>query len=119
MIITNGWIDLKERVPTEKDGELVLVWHALQGSMIIDYDKHSDNPFYAYWQTIPEDEWIDPREREPTREDSDAWNCVLTHHEIYGYKVTGWHRVSASTAYTRWRRLPKPPPGHVELRKKY
>lgn len=119
MIITNGWIDLKERVPTEKDGELVLVWHVFQGSMIIDYDKHSDNPFYAYWQTIPEDEWIDPREREPIREDSDAWNCVLTHHEIYGYKVTGWHRVSASTAYTRWRRLPKPPPGHVELRKKY
>lgn len=115
----NAWIDLKERIPSESDGKLVLVWHVLQGAMIISFDKHGDNPFYAYWQPIPDDEWVDPREKEPSIEDSDMWNCVLANHEIYGYKVTGWRQVSADGSYTRWRRLPEPPMNHVELRKKY
>lgn len=52
-----GWIDVRERAPEEKDADAtgrVLVWHALNGCMLIGWFKVTDNRFITHWKRSPE-----------------------------------------------------------------
>ena len=113
----SGWIDLKERLPTEEDGERVLVWHIYQGAMAERREQCDKNRFYSHWRRISAEGWISARERMPTREDGDEQNCVLARHEYDGIKVTGWHQFGREKYYTHWMRTPEPPEGHIDMRK--
>lgn len=51
------WIDVRERTPTEKDADAtrrVLVWHALNGCMVVGVQKVRENRFITHWQRTPE-----------------------------------------------------------------
>ena len=112
----NGWISLNERTPAPVDGEYVLVWHVYQGTMAIRREEYTKNRFYSHWKPIPAEGWIDKNEHMPTAEDGDVWRCVLTRHEIYGFKVTGWQQLEHDRYYTHWMRTPEPPDDFIELR---
>ncbi|MBQ4492627.1 MAG: hypothetical protein II967_04970 [Deltaproteobacteria bacterium] len=112
----HGWINLKEHTPAPEDGEYVLVWHVYQGTMAIRREECTKNRFYSHWKPIPTEGWIDKNEHMPTVEDGDVWRCVLTRHEIYGFKVTGWQQLEHDRYYTHWMRTPEPPDDFVELR---
>ena len=112
----HGWISLNERTPAPADGEYVLVWHVYQGTMAIRREEYTKNRFYSHWKPIPAEGWIDKNEHMPTAEDGDVWRCVLTRHEIYGFKVTGWQQLEHDRYYTHWMCTPEPPDDFVELR---
>ena len=112
----HGWISLNERTPAPADGEYALVWHVYQGTMAIRREEYTKNRFYSHWKPIPAEGWIDKNEHMPTAEDGDVWRCVLTRHEIYGFKVTGWQQLEHDRYYTHWMRTPEPPDDFIELR---
>ena len=112
----HGWISLSKRTPAPVDGEYVLVWHVYQGTMAIRREEYTKNRFYSHWKPIPAEGWIDKNEHMPTAEDGDVWRCVLTRHEIYGFKVTGWQQLEHDRYYTHWMRTPEPPDDFIELR---
>ena len=112
----NAWIDLRKRKPAKRDGEFVLMWHVYQGAMVERRQQYRSNRFYSHWRPMPTEGWIDARERKPTIADSDVWHCVLTRHEIDGFKVTGWHQFDVDRYLTHWMPTPEPPPNYRELR---
>ena len=112
----HGWISLTERPPTAEDGEYVLVWHVYQGTMAVAREDYSKNRFYSHWKPTPTEGWIDVNDRKPTIEDGDVWRCVLTRHQYYGFKVTGWHQLEYDRYYTHWMPTPELPDDYIELR---
>lgn len=116
---SKGWIPIRERPPNEQDGEIILVWHVFQGTMAVPRDKYHENRFYSHWRAMPAEGWIDAETRLPTKQDSDVWGCVLTRHEFYGFKVTGWHQFEWNDYYTHWMHTPEPPDDYIELRNQY
>ena len=112
----DAWIDLRERTPAEADGEYVLMWHIYQGAIVEPRERYNSNRFYSHWRPMPTDGWIDARERRPTAADSDVWQCVLSRHAVYGFKVTGWHQFEVDRYCTHLMPTPGPPSNHHELR---
>ena len=61
---------------------------------------------------MDDDNWIDAKQRKPTHDDCDAFNCVLAYHIYNGAMVVGWHQFDMNPMYTHWMRLPLPPVCH-------
>lgn len=119
----NGWIHKDSRLPAEADGDAggnVIVWHAYQGAMLSQWHAFTKNSFNVYWMRVSDgitSPWINATEREPTKEDSDALNCVLAkdgHGEI---SITGFHQFAWNRDLTHWLPLPLPPTDYKILRK--
>lgn len=119
----NGWIHGKSRLPDAADGDAdgkIFAWHAFQGVMLTLWSAFSSNPFNVYWMRVSDGApgpWITAVERLPTKEDSDALNCVLAKNSHDGITVTGFHQFGWNSALTHWQRLPTPPSDYRELRK--
>lgn len=121
--LNNGWIHGKYRLPDAADGDAdgrVFVWHAYQGAMLTLWNEFDRNSFNVYWMRVSDGAsapWIAAVERLPTKEDSDALNCVLAKDMHDGISVTGFHQFGWNSALTHWQRLPAPPSDYKELRK--
>lgn len=121
--LNNGWIHGKCRLPDAADGDAdgrVFVWHAYQGAMLTPWNEFDRNSFNVYWMRVSDGAsapWIAAVERLPTKEDSDALNCVLAKDMYDGISVTGFHQFGWNSALTHWQRLPAPPSDYKELRK--
>ena len=121
--LNNGWIHGKCRLPDAADGDAdgrVFVWHAYQGAMLTPWNDFDRNSFNVYWMRVSDGAsapWIAAVERLPTKEDSDALNCVLAKDMHDGISVTGFHQFGWNSALTHWQRLPAPPSDYKELRK--
>lgn len=53
----SGWIDIQVIRPTEQDGDAcgrVMVWHVLNGAMLVGWFKTGENRFITHWRRIPE-----------------------------------------------------------------
>ena len=53
----SGWIDVRERMPSREDADAtnrVLVWHVLNGCMMLGWHKVCENRFVTHWQPSPE-----------------------------------------------------------------
>lgn len=61
---------------------------------------------------MDDDRWIDAKQRQPTKEDCDVFNCVLAYHIYNGSMVIGWHQVTPESMFTHWMPLPLPPECH-------
>ena len=121
--LNNGWIHGKCRLPDAADGDAdgrVFVWHAYQGAMLTPWNEFDRNSFNVYWMRVSDGAsapWIAAVERLPTKEDSDALNCVLAKDMHDGISVTGFHQFGWNSALTHWQRLPAPPSDYKELRR--
>lgn len=56
-------------------------------------------------------QWIDLKERIPTKEDADEWGCVLVWDRYNGVKVCGWNNTFglAREPVTHWMTPPERP----------
>lgn len=114
----NGWKPISTCPVAEsaKDARYIIVWHVFQRVMVYSTLNARANRFNAYWQEPPV-EWIDPRERLPTKEDADAQLCVLaidTHNDV---RVRVWNQVHTDDGVRGWVPCPAPPDDHDELRR--
>ena len=121
--LNNGWIHRESRLPAETDGDStgkVFAWHAYQGVMLTRWDDFPKNSFNVYWMRLSEGikaPWIAATERKPTKEDSDALNCVLARSSHGDISITGFHQFDWNSDLTHWLSLPLPPSDYKELRK--
>ena len=53
----SDWIDVRKRMPEAQDADAtgrVLAWHALNGAMMIGWNRVPENRFITHWQRTPE-----------------------------------------------------------------
>jgi len=112
----NGWIDLSTSPIAAGDGP-VIVWHVYNGVMVERRDRPASNRFMTHWQEINETAWIDAGERKPTKEDADAYDCVISQDRWGDIGMAGWHRFEREPCLIRWQHVPDPPINFRELRK--
>lgn len=62
-----------------------------------------------------QNEWIDVRERKPTKKDADFAGCVVFWHVYNGVTVTGYHQAGNNRFLTHWQKPPKPPKDRYQL----
>lgn len=121
--LNNGWIHRESRLPAETDGDStgkVFAWHAYQGVMLTRWDDFPKNSFNIYWMCLSEGikaPWIVATERKPTKEDSDALNCVLARSSHGDISITGFHQFDWNSDLTHWLSPLLPPSDYKELRK--
>ena len=113
----NGWIGIAEHPIAAGDGP-VLVWHVYSGVMVEERDHATANRFMTHWQEIDTEAWIDARQRRPTREDADAYDCVISQNKWGDVAMAGWHRFEREASLIRWQHAPEPPANFRELRNK-
>lgn len=116
----DGWTSLHERLPhdDEYNNDQVIVWHAIQGPVVVKRDRLCSTAMYTHWMCIPDSGWrflgfCIP----PLQKDADAQNCVLVMEEFDHYRVTGWHQVQNSRVIQAWQPTPAPPANYKDLRK--
>lgn len=53
----NGWVKLSERKPTKADADIqgcVLLWHEMNGVLLMDYRFCESSKFITDWQRVPQ-----------------------------------------------------------------
>lgn len=113
--MVSGWIDLSTSPIAAGDGP-VIVWHVYSGVMVERRDRATSNRFMTHWQEIDNDAWIDARNRKPTKEDADAYDCVISQNTWGDIGMAGWHRFEHEAELFRWQHAPDPPVNFSELR---
>lgn len=61
--------------------------------------------------------WISIPDRAPTKDDADAYECVLVWHIWQGVMVMKWHQVGQNRFVSHWLPTPGAPGNCSELRK--
>ena len=114
----NGWKDISTCPCGDKpeDARMVLVWHVFQGFIVCSTRDAPENRFNVYWREPPE-EWIDPHDRLPTKDDADEQNCVLIVDSHGEMRVTGWHQIQDTESAMKWAARPEPPSDYKILRR--
>ena len=103
-------MDILPRYDEEEPNRPVLVWHRYQGAVLAGALTLRQNRYNAAWMEIP-DEWIDMRERRPTKEDADQYGCVLVRHRNGDIRIQSYNPRLWSERYECWMRLPERPAG--------
>ena len=117
----NGWTLFSEKEPEESAclyGWL-LIWHVFHGVIAEKWENRHDTPMFTHWRPMPRTGWISASDRQPTEEDADIMQCVLTRHQFDGLRVTGWWQFRCNKYLTHWQRTPEPPVDYKEHRKRF
>ena len=51
-----GWIDVKQRKPTDSDADVfhcVLAYHMYNGAMVTGWHQFDINPYFTHWMPLP------------------------------------------------------------------
>jgi len=110
-----GWIDLSIS-PIAAGDAPIIVWHVYSGVMVEQRDRATMNRFITHWQEIDAGAWIDVMERMPTKDDADAYDCVISQDKWGNIGMAGWHRFEREPYLIRWQHPPDPPYNFRELR---
>lgn len=113
------WIPIKDRRPTQDDGDqngYVFAWHAFNGAVLARWNRF-ENRFFAYWMPVDSIAllWINTAERMPEKEDCDEQECILALCADRGLAIVNRHLIGK---YAAWQRLPAPPDDYRALRRK-
>lgn len=111
----SDWIEISKH-PIAAGDAPVIVWHVYSGVMVEQRDRAATNRFMTHWREIDAEAWIDTEDRRPTREDADAYDCVISQNRWGDVGMAGWHRFEHEPILTRWQRAPDPPANFRELR---
>ncbi|MBR1565145.1 MAG: hypothetical protein IJ649_00135 [Oscillospiraceae bacterium] len=98
---------------------MILVWHVYHGVMVEKRRRLRRNRFFTHWQEIDNEAWISVKDRAPTRDDADVYNCVIARNRWGDMMTAGWHRFAHETDLTDWQHPPAPPEDFLGLREKY
>ena len=109
-----GWVGIDR--PIAAGDAPVIVWHVYSGVMVEQRDRATSNRFMTHWREIDDEAWISTRERKPTKEDADQYDCVISRNRWGDVAMAGWHRFEHETDLTHWQRTPPPPHDFRELR---
>lgn len=113
----SDWIEMsRSPIARECPDAPVIVWHVYSGAMVERLERAMKNRFMTHWREIDNGAWIDARERKPTQEDADAYDCVISQ-DVWGeVAMAGWHRFDREPRLARWQTPPPAPPNICELR---
>lgn len=112
----SGWIGIKNSPIAAWDGP-VIVWHVYSGVMVKQRVHAVENRFITHWREVNDEAWISVEERLPTREDADAYDCVISRDVWGGISMAGWRRFHIETGFAAWQHPPGPPENYRELQK--
>lgn len=111
-----GWIEMSnDPIAAGDERERIIVWHVYSGVMVTERRHAIENRFMTHWRTIDAGAWIESSERRPTREDADAYECVISRNKWGVVSMAGWHRFWNEDELTAWQHPPEPPDSHREL----
>lgn len=113
----NGWIGISDSPIAAGEGP-VIVWHVYSGVMVEERDNATRNQFMTHWREIDTEAWIDARKRRPTKQDADAYDCVISRNKWGHVDMAGWHRFEREDSLIAWQHPPDPPDNFRELRNK-
>lgn len=109
----NRWINCREQLPQEEDGDKegrVLVWHRMGGAMEMQVE-HVGGEYVGHWQRMPgftDGRWISFVDRGPEREDADAQGCVIAWQSRRGARIVHIGNL-VNGIYSRWMPCPGRP----------
>lgn len=104
----SGWIVIQDS-PIAIPDEPIIVWHVYSGVMVETREHAVENQFMTHWRAIDNGAWIDARERPPTKEDADIYNCVISLNQWGEISMAGWHRFEREHGLIAWQHPPDPP----------
>ena len=88
----------------------VLVWHTLQGVMVVRGADIHKNAHFTHWQTIDPQKWVYARDRLPEAEDADVYGCVVSQNIFGNVRMMGWRQFrTPGMLLTDWQKPPEKP----------
>ena len=86
--------------------------------MVEGRDTALKNQFITHWQEIDGGAWISSKEHLPTKEDADAYDCVISLNKWGEIAMAGWHRFEHEESLYFWQHAPQPPDNYRKLKER-